>query len=142
MLPIMVFERWVFRRNPQEWREQIFIIEDTRRPHEMAEIEGAIGKELERDVDESKMIYLNLKVSRNSKLNPPKTDSAASKKKAEALDMRYKWNPLYLRYKFLIFLFVFFSGISLFVYPIGANKSKSDIYLCNSSLKSNPTGCS
>jgi hypothetical protein len=138
----MVFERWVFRRNPQEWREQIFIIEDTRRPHDMKEIEGAIGKELERDVDESKMIYLNLKVSRNSKLNPPKTDIAASKKKAEALDMRYKWNPLYLRYKFLISLFVFFTAISLFVYPLGANKIKNDIYLCNDSLKSNPAGCS
>ena len=44
ILPVIVIERWIYRRNPVAWREQIFGIKEYRRPHDYKEIDYAIEK--------------------------------------------------------------------------------------------------
>jgi len=55
----MVIERFIYRRNSPEWREQIFGVKEFRRPQTFQEINEAIEKRLEKDEDAHNILYLS-----------------------------------------------------------------------------------
>ena len=60
ILPVMVIERWIYRRNSPEWREQIFGTKEFRRPQNFAEINQSIEKRLVQDEANShNILYLS-----------------------------------------------------------------------------------